>query len=160
MSEFMLGSYYAVHLTCRQIMRRPAERVKPEETVAVAAKKMRDLRIGFLPVCDAAGKVLGIVTDRDIAIRLCAENQNAATTRVNAIMSRDVISCSVGNPAARAEELMTVHLKLRIVVLEDDGRLAGIISLTDLAHYLQPTQAAAILRKVSARARKTNTPAS
>jgi len=147
----MLGTMFAEQLRCADVMRSPAARASPEHTVEAVARTMRDLGLGFLPVCDTTGRVLGIVTDRDITIRVCAEGRSPAETRVNAIMSRDVVCCRAEDPVTRAEELMTCHLKLRLVVIDDEDRLTGIISLTDLAKCLQPTRAAAILRQVSAR---------
>jgi CBS domain-containing protein len=134
---------------CLQIMKRDVECLSPRESAQAAAARMREQNIGFLPVCDDAMQVLGTVTDRDIAIRIVAE-QLPAGTAVEHIMTREVVACYPQDDIEVAKELMADHRKSRIMCVDDDGTLVGIISLSDIAK-LQGDGAARTLSAVSGR---------
>lgn len=119
-------------MLCRDMMHRPVESCRADETIVSAARKMRDRNIGFLPICDRTGRAIGVLTDRDIALRVCAEG-HPGSTPVSDAMTRELISCLPGDDLDRAEGLMRDHRKSRVLVLDDEGRPAGIISLADLA---------------------------
>ncbi|MHB8873606.1 MAG: CBS domain-containing protein [Myxococcaceae bacterium] len=120
-------------MRCEEIMKRKVQCLTPKDTVHGAAKRMREMNTGFLPICDGAGRVLGTLTDRDITVRLVAENR-PATEPVETIMSTEVIACRPNDDIRRAGELMGKHRKSRILVM-DDGKLVGVISLSDIAHH-------------------------
>lgn len=134
---------------CREIMKRDIECLSPREPAQAAAERMRDQNIGFLPVCDDGMKVLGTVTDRDIALRIVADLRSAGTP-VEQVMTRQVVACRPGDDIELARELMAEHRKSRIMCVDDDGTLIGIISLSDLAK-LEGDGAARTLRAVSRR---------
>jgi len=134
---------------CRQIMKREIECLSPRESAQAAAARMREQNIGFLPVCDVGMEVLGTVTDRDIAIRIVAE-QLPAGTAVGQIMTREVVACSPEDDIDVAKELMAIHRKSRIMCIDDAGSLIGIISLSDIAR-LEGDGAARTLREVTRR---------
>jgi len=69
-------------MRCEQIMKKNVECVTQNDNVQDAARKMRDQNVGFLPVCEDGKKVVGAITDRDIALRACAEDRPASSTRV------------------------------------------------------------------------------
>jgi CBS domain-containing protein len=143
-------------MKCREIMKTDIECVSAETTIQAAARKMRDQNVGFLPVCDAGMLVTGTVTDRDLAIRGVAEGRDPGTP-VGALMSIDVIACRPEDPLSYARELMAQHHKSRIMCLDSDGRVAGVISLSDLAQH-DEIAALDTLRQVSSReARSTTT---
>ena len=119
-------------MRCEEIMKRKVECLSPKETVQNAAKRMRETNTGFLPICDGGGRVLGTLTDRDITVRLVAENRSA-NDPVDSIMSTEVIACRPNDDLRRAAEMMGKHRKSRILVM-DDGKLVGVISLSDIAH--------------------------
>jgi CBS domain-containing protein len=116
------------------LMKRRPEYVLVHETCRAAARKMRDENIGFLPVCDREGRVLGTLTDRDLAIRLVAEGLQFDLP-VGDVMSREVVACYPDDDLERAEQVMAASRKSRLVVLEGDGRLAGVLSLSDIAEH-------------------------
>lgn len=138
-------------MLCRDVMRNEVEPARKGQSLDEVARRMRDAQTGFLPVCDEVGRVIGVVTDRDIAVRACAERLPVASTGVDRIMTRSVISCSAEDPLARVGELMAQHQRSRIVITDGDGRLLGVVSMTDLAQYEEPLQLARILRQVSSR---------
>ena len=104
-----------------------------DDEVGSAAKTMRDAEIGFLPVCDPENnKIVGTLTDRDIAIRLVAEGKEPETP-VSDVMTTAPIFCHSDDDIAKARELMESHQVSRMIVLDDNDGLAGIISLADIA---------------------------
>jgi CBS domain-containing protein len=119
-------------MLCKDVMKSEVFSLSPQDTVELAARKMRDFNVGFLPICDKSGKVLGTLTDRDIALRVVAEGRTSDLP-VEKFMSRDVIFCRPVDDLKRAEELMGQSQKSRILCIES-GKLSGVISLSDLAH--------------------------
>jgi CBS domain-containing protein len=96
------------------------------------AQIMRDRNIGFLPVVDAEGLVCGLVTDRDLAVRVLAEGLHPRT-KVTAVMTRDVRVCKAKDPLRAAERKMAAVKRSRLVVVDDRRRCVGVISLSDIA---------------------------
>jgi CBS domain-containing protein len=131
-------------------MKRDLQCVSPQDTVLTAAQRMRDEDVGFLPVCDASKKVLGTITDRDLTIRVLADGR-AAATAVSDVMTRQVVACRPEDDLRVAEELMSKHHKSRMMCLDANGQLVGIISLSDVAQKESGTKASQTLRDVSQR---------
>src|SRR5258706_8760689 len=129
------------HMHCEDIMMDDVVCLSPTDTAQAAACKMRDLNVGFLPVCDTSGKAIGTLTDRDIAIRVVAENRSMKTS-VDTLMTREVITCRPKDDIQRAQILMAQHHKSRIVVVRDGGRVAGVISLSDIPQNVDAVHAA------------------
>ncbi|MFD0788215.1 CBS domain-containing protein [Micromonospora azadirachtae] len=106
------------------------------DTLTAAAQEMRDMAIGDVVVTDG-DNVIGIVTDRDITVRAVAENMNPATTRLNEITTKDVITVSQYDDAVAAADLMRTYAVRRLPVVQD-GRLVGLVSMGDLAVEREP----------------------
>lgn len=146
-------------MICSVLMKTSIESVTPEESVVSAARLMRDGNIGFLPVCEEySGRVLGTITDRDIAMRLVAERR-PLWTRVEELMTRDVIACSPDDEIDAAEDLMAENQVSRVMCIDDDEQLVGVISLSDVAQ-MDGTHAARTLEQVSAREANLGSPLS
>lgn len=120
-------------MQCRELMRRPVEQVDPNQTAVAAARAMREKNIGILPVCEPDGRVIGVVTDRDLAVRVLGEERAPSATRVADIMSAPVVTCRPDDDIQRAEELMRRGKTSRILVVDQDECPIGMISLADLA---------------------------
>jgi len=118
-------------MLCEEIMKRDVECVTPNDTAQSAARRMLDENVGFLPVCEESKKVIGTVTDRDLAIRLVAGGL-PGNSKIGEIMTREVVSCAPKDDIQKAEKLMAQNHKSRIMCVED-GRLVGVISLSDIA---------------------------
>src|SRR5689334_23263175 len=88
-----------------ELMTRVVEVVTPDMTVRDVATRMRDRNIGSYPVCDE-GRLVGIVTDRDLAMRILAEGRDADAVRVGEVMSRDLACCGPGDPLEEVLGLM------------------------------------------------------
>jgi CBS domain-containing protein len=123
-------------MLCEDIMNRDIECISAVDSVQQAARRMRDENLGFLPVCDESNEVLGTITDRDVAIRTVADSL-PATTPVEDVMSSEVVSCSPKDGIETALQLMAESHRSRILCLDEEGRLAGIISLSDIAQLAQ-----------------------
>jgi CBS domain-containing protein len=106
--------------------------VPPEALLVDAARLMRDSDIGPLPVCED-GRLLGVLTDRDITVRAVASGKDPRSTRVAEVMTPEVVSCLESDDVRRAAEVMQSAQLRRLLVVSPDGRLAGIVSLGDLA---------------------------
>lgn len=114
-----------------EVMKTRVECIRETQPVRDAARRMRDRNIGFIPVCDASGRPIGAVTDRDLAVRVVAQDLDASTP-IREVMSTEVIACRSDDDVEEAEQLMGVHHKSRIVVTDRNGKLVGVISLSDL----------------------------
>ncbi|MGK4006219.1 CBS domain-containing protein [Sorangium sp. So ce1036] len=137
-------------MLCRDIMKNEVQCIMAEDTIQTAARKMRDANVGFLPVCDSSFRVLGALTDRDLAIRVLADNR-PLSTRAGDIMTRGAVACRPDDDVSRAEQLMGRYHKSRILCTEADGRLVGVISLTDIAQREDDRNTAQIVRRVTER---------
>lgn len=138
-------------MRCQEIMCRHVEVIAPDDGVPLAALRMREQRIGFLPVCERDGRVVGVVTDRDIALRVCADHLLPDETQVRDVMSKEVVSCRDSDSVAHALDLMARRQKMRIIVFDALDRLAGVISWSDLAQVEEPLRVARLMRDVAAR---------
>jgi CBS domain-containing protein len=142
-------------MQCDEIMKSDVETISEESTIQEAAGKMAAANVGFLPICDSAGKVLGTITDRDIAVRAVAKNKLPADTKVGEVMTHEVIACRPGDALGVAEQAMADHHKSRVLVTDLDGFLIGVISLSDIAEKEQGRRAAITLRHVASRETRT-----
>ena len=116
---------------CREIMTTNVTSVTTTAPIREAAAMMRDGDIGSLPVVEN-GRLVGIVTDRDIVVRAIAQGADASTS-ISAAMTADVFSVRPNDFVFEAIRLMADKKVRRIPVVSDDGKLAGIIAMADIA---------------------------
>jgi CBS domain-containing protein len=116
----------------KDVMTKVVEFVLPETTVQEAAGKMKALNVGPIPVCVGA-TVVGILTDRDIVVRVVAEGRDPRTTPVQDVMTKNVVSVPEDADVKEAAQLMKDHQIRRLVAVNAHDRLAGIVSLGDIA---------------------------
>jgi uncharacterized membrane protein/CBS domain-containing protein len=117
----------------REVMTRGVECIHPGASLQEAARKMRECGVGSLPVCGDHGRLVGMVTDRDMTVRAVAEGLDPWTTRVRDVVTPQVVHVREDQDVTEAARLMKGHGIRRVVVLDRGGRLAGIVSLGDLA---------------------------
>lgn len=115
-----------------QVMTADVITIEPGATLTEAARRMRGLDVGPLPVADE-GRLVGMLTDRDIAVRATAEGRDPQDTRVSDVMTRDVVCCFEDDDVLQAARAMAQYRKRRLVVVDASGRVVGIVSLGDLA---------------------------
>jgi CBS domain-containing protein len=116
-----------------EIMTRNVECVRPDDTLEHAARKMRDLDVGPLPVCGENDRLAGMLTDRDITVRATAEGKDPTRATVREAMTPDVVYVFEDQDARDAADTMAAHQIRRVVVLNRDKRLVGIVAMADLA---------------------------
>ncbi len=138
-------------MLCLDLMKTEIETFREGDSVQEVARRMREVNIGFAPVCGADGRPVGTLTDRDIALRVCAEDRRASATRAGDVMTREAVTCHEGDPIEEAERLMARHRKSRIMVVDDEGRLVGVISLSDVVDEEEDDRAAETMRIISDR---------
>lgn len=132
-----------------EIMTREVEIIQPDDPLRLAAKKMRDRDIGFLPVCDGE-TLLGVLSDRDITIRALADGMDVNIMLGRDLMTTPAIYCFEDQDVSEAARIMAENQIRRLVVLSrDDKRLVGVISLGDLARNGAVDLSGKVLQKVS-----------
>jgi CBS domain-containing protein len=137
-------------MQCRELMSSPVQAVRPSTPLSEAARLMRERDVGFLPVCDNAGRILGVITDRDIAVRACAQGLAPTLTSAGEVMTAEVVACRDSDDVKEAERLMVEHAVARVLVVDSDGRLVGVVSLADIAQVMD-SESARTLRAVTGR---------
>jgi CBS domain-containing protein len=119
-------------------------------TLAQAAAAMQRLKVGILPVCDG-DTLLGVVTDRDIAVRAVASGREPASTTVQQVMTQELVYCYEDQEVGVAARLTQDKQLCRLIVLDRDKQLAGIVSLGDLAvETANERMAGQVLERISA----------
>ncbi len=118
----------------KEAMSSKVESVAPNTTVRECARKMDQTGTGMLPVWQD-GKVIGVVTDRDICRRAVATGRDSATITAREIMSSDVASCFENQDCAEAARLMEAKHVRRLMVMSRDHAPVGLFSVDDLARY-------------------------
>jgi CBS domain-containing protein len=135
-------------MKCSDIMSRNLEWLSEKQTIADAARVMTEAGIGFLPICNAAGNIVGVVTDRDVVTRGVAKGLDAAKTRVAEVMSAPPITCRADADLRLAEELMAEERKSRIVVTSPEGMLTGVLSIANIIEHAPGREALATVQAV------------
>ena len=118
-----------------EVMTRRVETVHPRDMVETAARLMRDRDVGAIPVATDDGRMVGMITDRDIVVRLVADGRDARTCPVHEVMTERIFA---GRPDDRIEDLMQLmarHRTRRLPILDDRDRTMGIVSQADLARH-------------------------
>ena len=118
--------------TIQDVMTRDVQTVASQDTVQRAAQLMDELNVGAIPVLDN-GKLVGMITDRDITVRSVAVGQDPGTTKVADVMSTDVRTCTADQSVEAVLDTMGDVQIRRIPVLDAQSKVIGIVSLGDVA---------------------------
>ncbi len=121
----------------RELMTKNVASCKPDDTLSAAAKLMWDADCGAVPVVGADGTVKGMITDRDICMACFTRNQPPGSVVVRDAMSQKLYSCKPESPVSEAENIMRTNQVRRIPIVDAHGRLAGVLSLADIARKAQ-----------------------
>jgi len=135
-------------MRCREIATENRESLPENASVADAAKLMAVTGVGFLPVCDGDQKVLGVVTDRDLVVQAMARGLDPGLTPITSVMSRPPLTCFVDGDLGMAERMMAEEQKSRLVLVDQDGTLAGVLSIADIAERAPKREALRTLQAV------------
>ncbi|HDS00660.1 MAG TPA: CBS domain-containing protein [candidate division Zixibacteria bacterium] len=133
----------------KEIMKEDVKLIHPERNLREAARKMQQFDIGALPVVDD-DKVVGMITDRDILVRAVAEGGDPDQTKIGDIMTKGVVTAYDDQDVKEAKKLMKENQIRRLVILNRDNQVRGVISLGDLATAaLDREESGEVLEKVS-----------
>ncbi len=124
----------------------------PGDNVAKAAKKMKKADIGSLPIVENKEnkKLTGILTDRDLALKVIGKGRNPKSTKIKKVMTKNVVTCRATDELQKVMNLMAVHQLRRIPVVDNNNRVMGVIAQADVATRLdQPDQTAAMVKDIS-----------
>jgi CBS domain-containing protein len=132
----------------RDLMTTNPRSLESGSTVIEAARLMRDEDAGIIPVVEGE-KLVGTVTDRDIAIRVVAEGKSPESVTVGEIASRELITIDPQQELDEALRLMARHQIRRLPVVEEDGRLVGIVAQADIARNASDTQTGDLVEDIS-----------
>jgi CBS domain-containing protein len=132
----------------RDVMTTGVETVAPGDTIRFAAEKMDALDVGSLPVCDGE-RLIGVVTDRDLAVRAVASGRDPNRTAVIEAMTPELIYALEEQGIDDAVELMREHEIRRLPIVDEHHRLVGIVALADLATRTGAAMASEALEGVS-----------
>lgn len=138
-------------MRCSELMRSDVYTCRPEDRIERCARIMRNQEIGFLPVVDAERRLVGVLTDRDLVVRGIADSL-APTTPVGELMTTSpLVTCGPDDDLTVAEERMAAARKSRIVVIDADRRVLGVISLSDVGQAAEAVLSGRVLREVTRR---------
>jgi CBS domain-containing protein len=132
----------------KEIMTRDVEYVTDKNTLQEAADKMKTLGVGELPIF-INNDVVGIVTDRDIVIRGIAQGLDPKVAKVVDTMTEGVIACKEEDQIENAAKAMGTHKIRRLPVLNESGKMTGMVSIGDLSQKLDPKLSGEVLMEIS-----------
>ncbi|MGW1679953.1 CBS domain-containing protein [Saccharopolyspora sp. NPDC002376] len=135
--------------TARDIMHAGAKCVNEDDSLYTAAQMMRDLKVGSLPICGRDNRLHGIITDRDIVLRCCAEGRNPAEVKAGELAQGKPHWVDAGSDVAKVLTMMEQHQIRRVPVIAEH-QLVGMISESDLARHLSDEQLAHFVESVYA----------
>jgi CBS domain-containing protein len=137
---------------CSEVMTMNPVCCLPDETVDKAAQFMKSEDVGSIPVVQdrQSNRLIGIVTDRDLAIRAVAERRDAEITKVRDVMTPNPVTCRANDDLRMALNAMSEHKVRRIPVVDGNGNIIGIIALADVATRAdEPTKTAEVVKEIS-----------
>ena len=133
----------------KDMMHKGVECVSPDTAIDAIAKKMRELDVGPIPVV-TEGKLVGMITDRDIAIRCVADDETMSKIKAKDVMTSGVVYCRDNEDIEDAVRIMEGKQIRRLPVLDEAMRLVGMVSLGDVSHALPRDITGEVAKAVSA----------
>src|ERR1041385_4552400 len=134
--------------TIRELMAKNPCAIDPDRPVAYAAKMMRDEDVGLAPIVEGQ-KLIGTLTDRDIAIRVVAEGKDPESTTVREVATTRLVTVDPEQDLDEALRLMAQNQVRRLPVVEEDGRLAGVVAQADVAKHTSDEKTGDLVEQIS-----------
>jgi CBS domain-containing protein len=132
----------------RDIMTSNPCTIDAEQSVAYAAKMMRDEDVGLAPIVED-DKLIGMLTDRDIAIRVVAEGRDPGQVKVRDVASKQVVTIDPQQDLDEALRIMAKHQVRRLPVVEEDGQLVGVVAQADIAREGDDKKTGKLVEEIS-----------
>ncbi len=139
-------------MKCNDVMTKNPVCCLPDDDVVKAADSMKQLDIGSIPIVETleSRKLVGILTDRDLALKVVAEKRDLETTKVKEVMTSKVVSCHMDDDVQKAMDAMAENQLRRLPVVDSGNRIVGIIAQADVATRLdQPVRTAEMVKDIS-----------
>jgi len=137
---------------CNEVMTKNPVCCLPSDTVSKVAELMKSKDIGPIPIIDSeqTKKLVGILTDRDLALKIVADGRDPKSTKAEEVMTREIVTCLAEDDLQNALDAMSGHKLRRIPVIDINRRIVGIIAQADVATRVdQPEKTAAMVRGIS-----------
>ena len=137
---------------CSEVMTKNPVCCLPNDMVAKVAQLMKSKDIGPVPIIEneQTKKLVGIVTDRDLALKIVAEGRDPKSTKAEEVMTRKVVTCRGEDDVQKALDAMSDHQLRRIPVVDNDNKIVGIIAQADVATRVdQPAKTAEVVKDIS-----------
>ena len=132
----------------RELMTDKPCSIDADKPVAYAAKMMRDEDVGLAPIVEG-DRLIGTLTDRDIATRVVAEGKDPQSTSVREVASTEIVTVDPEQDFDEAVRLMAQHQVRRLPVVEEDGRLVGIVAQADVARQADDRKTGEVVERIS-----------
>ena len=132
----------------RELMTKNPCAIDADKPVTYAAKMMRDEDVGLAPIVEGQ-KLVGTLTDRDIAIRVVAEGKDPQTVTVREVATTKVVTLDPRQDLDEALRLMAEHRIRRLPVVEEDGSLAGVVAQADIAQHASAQDTGEVVEQIS-----------
>src|SRR6266540_4342307 len=132
----------------RDVMTSNPSTIDAEKSVAYAAKMMREEDVGLAPIVEG-DKLIGMLTDRDIATRVAAEGRDPDQVKVRDVASKQLVTIDPGQDLDEALRMMAKHQVRRLPVVEEDGRLVGVVAQADIAREGDDTKTGRLVEEIS-----------
>src|SRR5687768_9464758 len=122
--------------------------IDADKPVAYAAKMMKDEDVGFAPIVEG-DRLVGTLTDRDIAVKVVAEGKDPQTTLVREVAATDIVTVQPEQDLSEALQLMARNQIRRLPVVEDGGKLVGVVAQADVAHEADAQRVGQMVEDIS-----------
>jgi CBS domain-containing protein len=132
----------------KEAMTQYPEAIPSDASLATASIRMAHLNVGVMPV-EKGNDYVGIITDRDIVVRGLARQLDPSRTQVSEIMTSELLTCNQSADVSEAVEIMEENQVRRLIVVDDEGKAVGIISLGDIATKIDVASGGEVLSRVS-----------
>ena len=137
---------------CHEVMTKDPVCCLPNDSVAKAAELMKNENIGSIPVIEneQTQKLVGIVTDRDLALKIVARALDARSTKVETVMTHKLVTCHADDDLQKALDAMAEHQLRRIPVVDNNNKIVGIIAQADVATRVdEPEKTGEMVKEIS-----------
>ena len=137
---------------CNEVMTKNPVCCLPADLVSKVAQLMKSEHVGSIPVVEneQSQKLVGIVTHRDLALKIVADKLDAKSTNVEMVMTRKLVTCHSDDDLQKAVDSMSENQLRRVPIVDDDNKILGIIAQADvMMHFDHPKKAAEMVKEIS-----------
>jgi CBS domain-containing protein len=137
---------------CNEVMTKDPVCCLPGDLVIKAAQLMKSEHVGSIPVVEneETKKLVGIITDRDLALKIVADKLEAASTKVEMVMTRKLVTCYADDDLQKVVDAMADNQLRRIPIVDENNKILGLIAQADVVtHFDHPKKAAEMVKEIS-----------